>query len=133
MEIRYCTNCLFPETKPDLLFDEEGVCSACRAAEDKDKGIDWDQREKQFFEIIDHYKLPEGQTGWDCIVPVSGGKDSTYQAYFMKEVCGLNPLCVCFETTMVTEIGQKNLDNLTKMGMDVIHLKRITKHIKKWS
>lgn len=131
MEIRYCTNCLFPETKPDLLFDEEGVCSACRAAEDKDKGIDWDQREKQFFEIIDHYKLPEGQTGWDCIVPVSGGKDSTYQAYFMKEVCGLNPLCVCFETTMVTEIGQKNLDNLTKMGMDVIHFKKNNEAYKK--
>jgi N-acetyl sugar amidotransferase len=124
MQIRYCSNCLFPETKPDLLFNEEGVCSACTAAKEKDKDIDWDERERQFHEIIDHYRLPEGKTGWDCIVPVSGGKDSTYQAYFMKEVCGLNPLCVCFETTMVTEIGQQNLDNLTKMGMDVIHFKK---------
>lgn len=124
MKIRYCSRCLFPETKPDLSFNDEGVCSACTAAEEKDKGIDWSKREKQFYEIINHYRLPEGELGWDCIVPVSGGKDSTYQAYFMKEVCGLNPLCVCFETTMVTEIGQQNLDNLTKMGLDVIHFKK---------
>jgi N-acetyl sugar amidotransferase len=57
-------------------------------------------------------------------VPVSGGKDSTYQAYFMKYVCGLNPLLVCFETTSITELGRENLDNLSKMGMDVIHFKK---------
>jgi N-acetyl sugar amidotransferase len=124
MKIRYCKNCLYPETKPDLHFDEKGVCSACIAAELKDKGIAWEQREKEFYEIINHYKIPGGKTGYDCIVPVSGGKDSTYQAYFMKEVCGLNPLCVCFETTAVTELGQKNLDNLSDMGMDVIHFKK---------
>lgn len=124
MEIRYCKVCLFPETKPDLNFNEEGVCSACIAADQKEKGIDWQQREKDFHDIIGHYKLPEDKTGYDCIVPVSGGKDSTYQAYFMKYVCGLNPLCVCFETTAVTELGQRNLDNLTKMGMDLIHFKK---------
>jgi len=124
MKIRYCNNCLYPETKPDLYFNERGVCSACVAAELKDKGIDWKQREKEFNEIINHYRIPEGKTGYDCIVPVSGGKDSTYQAYFMKEVCGLNPLCVCFETTAVTELGQKNLDNLSNMGLDVIHFKK---------
>jgi N-acetyl sugar amidotransferase len=124
MQIRYCKKCLYPETKPDLHFNEEGVCSACIAAEQKDKGIDWKQREKDFKDIVEHYKLPPGKIGYDCLIPVSGGKDSTYQAYFMKEVCGLNPLCVCFETTAVTELGQKNLDNLTKMGMDVIHFKK---------
>lgn len=124
MEIKYCSNCLFPETKPDLSFNEEGVCSACTAAELKNKGIDWEERAKQFHEIVDHYRLPKGKTGWDCIVPVSGGKDSTYQAYFMKEVCGLNPLCVCFETTSITPLGQKNLDNLSKMGIDVIYFKK---------
>jgi hypothetical protein len=83
MEIRYCKKCLFPETKPDLHFDEEGVCSACVAAEQKDKGIDWEQRARDFNDIVSHYKLPEGQTGYDCLIPVSGGKDSTYQAYFI--------------------------------------------------
>jgi N-acetyl sugar amidotransferase len=124
MKIRYCKKCVYPETKPDLHFDENGICSACVAAEQKDKGIDWKQREVDFNSIVSHFKLPKGKIGYDCLIPVSGGKDSTYQAYFMKEVCGLNPLCVCFETTAVTELGQRNLDNLTKMGMDVIHFKK---------
>lgn len=122
--LKYCTKCLFPETKPDLAFNEIGVCSACLAAEEKDKGIDWLQREIEFKKIVSHYKKKNGETGWDCIIPVSGGKDSTYQAYFMKEVCGMNPLCVCFETTFITELGRQNLDNLSKMGMDVIHFKK---------
>ena len=120
MSIRYCSRCLFPETKPDLSFDDRGVCSACIAADEKHKGIDWEQRKREFLEIVDFYKKPKDAIGWDCIVPVSGGKDSTYQAYFMKYVCGMNPLCVCFETTCVTELGQKNLDNLSEMGMDVL-------------
>jgi len=124
MEIKYCSKCLFPETKPDLSFDTNGVCSACNAAVEKDSHIDWDAREKDFYEIIENYRKKDGEPGWDCIVPVSGGKDSTYQAYFMKYVCGLNPLCVCFETTAVTELGQRNLDNLSEMGMDVIHFKK---------
>jgi N-acetyl sugar amidotransferase len=124
MNIRYCKKCLFPETKPDLHFNDEGVCSACTAAEQKNKGIDWAQREIEFKKIVEHYRLPKGKIGYDCLIPVSGGKDSTYQAYFMKEVCGLNPLCVCFETTAVTDIGQRNLDNISKMGIDVIHFKK---------
>ena len=124
MRIRYCKRCLFPETKPDLHFNDEGVCSACTASDQKHEGIDWKQRELDFKKIVDHYRLPAGETGYDCLIPVSGGKDSTYQAYFMKEICGLNPLCVCFETTAVTEVGQKNLDNISKMGIDVIHFKK---------
>lgn len=124
IEVKHCKRCLFPETKPDLYFNDEGVCSACMAAEAKNKNIDWRQRKKDFFTIIDHFKLKENEIGYDCLIPVSGGKDSTYQAYFMKEVCGLNPLCVCFETTMVTEVGQQNLDNISKMGIDVIHFKK---------
>jgi N-acetyl sugar amidotransferase len=124
MHIKYCKKCLFPETKPDLFFNEEGICSACIAADLKHAGIDWEKREKDFYQVIDHFRLSRGSRGYDCIVPVSGGKDSTYQAYFMKYVCGLNPLLVCFETTIVTELGQQNLDNLSKMGMDVIHFKK---------
>lgn len=124
MEIRYCNKCVFPETKPDLSFNENGTCSACIAAEEKNKGIDWDLRAKEFEEIIGYYRKPANEIGYDCLIPVSGGKDSTYQAYYMKYVCGMNPLCVCFETTMVTEVGQKNLDNISKMGIDVIHFKK---------
>jgi len=122
MELKFCKTCLFPESKPDLLFDDEGICSACNASKNKDLGIDWKKRENDFFQIINKYKK-EG-AGYDCLIPVSGGKDSTYQAYFMKEVCGLNPLCVCFETTTPTEIGNRNLDNISKLGIDVIHFKK---------
>ncbi len=124
MKIKYCKKCLFPETKPDLAFNEEGVCSACTAADNKNKGIDWKAREEEFYKIIDHFRLPKGQIGYDCLIPVSGGKDSTYQAFFMKEVCGLNPLCVCFETTNLTELGQRNIDNISKMGIDLIYFKK---------
>jgi N-acetyl sugar amidotransferase len=124
MEIKYCNKCLFPETKPDLAFNELGVCSACTAAENKNIGIDWKTREEDFYKIIEHYRLPKGKVGYDCLIPVSGGKDSTYQAYFMKEICGLNPLCVCFETTNLTELGQKNIDNISKMGIDLIYFKK---------
>ncbi len=124
MNIRYCSRCLFPETKPDLFFNDEGVCSACEAAALKHNLIDWVQREKDFYTIINKYKKHESEVGYDCLIPVSGGKDSTYQAYFMKEVCGLNPLCVCFETTNLTDVGQKNLDNISKMGIDVIYFKK---------
>jgi len=124
MELRYCNTCLFPETKPDLFFNEEGVCSACQGASKKIENIDWAQREKDFYTIIEKYKLKDNQTGYDCLIPVSGGKDSTYQVYFMKEVCKMNPLCVCFETTNLTELGQKNIDNISKMGVDVIYFKK---------
>lgn len=124
MNIRYCKQCLFPETKPDLFFNEEGVCSACVASEQKDISIDWEQRKEDFFKVVERYKKKDNERGYDCLIPVSGGKDSTYQAYFIKEVCGMNPLCVCFETTAVTELGQRNLDNISKMGIDVIHFKK---------
>lgn len=124
MDIKFCKSCLFPETKPDLHFNDDGICSACVGANNKDVNIDWDKRAQEFSRIIDKFRLPENEIGYDCLIPVSGGKDSTYQAYFMKFVCKMNPLCVCFETTMTTELGRQNLDNISKMGMDVIHFKK---------
>ena len=121
MKLNYCKKCLFPETKPDLYF-EEGICQACINAEKKDLLIDWEERKKDFEQLIKKFR--KKGLGYDCLIPVSGGKDSTYQAYLMKEVFGLNPLCVCFETTYATEIGNRNLDNLSKLGIDLIHFKK---------
>ena len=122
MYLKYCEICLFPETKPDLSFNQNGICSACLSNEKKSSSIDWDKRKNEFEEIIENYRKKD--EGYDCLIPVSGGKDSTYQAYLMKEVYGMNPLCVCFETTYSTELGNQNLDNISKMGIDVIHFKK---------
>ena len=101
MNLKYCKKCVFPNSKPDLSFDKDGICSACKSAEQKNSGIDWVKQKIEFEKIINQYR--KNEIGYDCLIPVSGGKDSTYQAYFMKEVYGMNPLCVCFETTAPTE------------------------------
>ena len=82
---------------------KKGVCSACIAAEAKDKSIDWEQRKKDFYSIIEKFRLNKDQIGYDCLIPVSGGKDSSFQAYFMKKVCGMNPLCVCSSFLRIAE------------------------------
>ena len=118
--MKICTKCVMPNTKPDLHFDENGVCDACRSQESKNKEIDWKAREKEFLKLVKSYKShPE----YDCVIGVSGGKDSTYQVLKVLEL-GLNPLCVCFEPTIPTEIGRKNLENLNNLGVDLIHIKR---------
>jgi len=121
--MKYCKRCLFPDTKPDLYFDEEGVCDACRSAEKKhnaEEGIDWAVREKEFKEILDKYRSKDGSK-YDCIIPVSGGKDSTFQAYAMKIIHKMNPLAVTFDQFDSTETSKHNLDVLRSIGVDHIH------------
>ena len=78
-----------PATRPEQVFDEDDVCNACRKVGEK-KQIDWNQREKEFHEILSRYRSDGSQ--YDCIIPVSGGKDSCYQAITMKEKYKMNPL-----------------------------------------
>ena len=118
--MKFCTKCVMPDTKPDLHFDENGVCDACRSQEAKNQKIDWIKREKDFLDIVKQHKK---NSDYDCIIGVSGGKDSTFQVIKAKEL-GLNPLCICFEPTIPTEIGRKNLDNLNHLGVDLLHVKR---------
>src|SRR5262245_18788027 len=87
--VRYCRRCLFPETKPDRSIDAEGICDACRSAEVKLE-IDWDQRAAELEEILERYRSKDG-SNYDCVVPVSGGKDSTYQVMKILEL-GYRPL-----------------------------------------
>jgi len=118
--MKICTKCVMPNTKPDLHFDENGVCDACKSQESKNKEIDWEAREKEFLKLVKSYK---SHPDYDCVIGVSGGKDSTYQVLKVLEL-GLNPLCICFEPTIPTEIGRKNLENLNNLGVDLIHIKR---------
>jgi len=109
-----------PNTKPDLSFDEEGVCDACRSAEMKGT-IDWEARETEFRELVSRFKNKSGGN-YDCVIPISGGKDSHYQAYMARKY-GLNPLMVNFEATLRNELGRKNLENIRQFG-DLLEFKK---------
>lgn len=118
--MKFCKKCVMPSTKPDLHFDENGICDACRSQDSKNIEIDWKQRENEFLEIVKKNKV---HPDYDCIIGVSGGKDSTFQVLKILEL-GLNPLCICFEPTIPTKIGRENLENLNNLGVDLIHIKR---------
>ncbi len=116
--IKYCCNCVYPETKPDLTFDEDGVCDACRFANVKD-ATDWDSRRKELVEIFNKFKSKDG-SNYDCVIPISGGKDSHFQTYMVKEEFGLNPLCVSYHLPEFTDLGRKNIENLKNLGVDCL-------------
>lgn len=100
-----CARCLLPSSKPDLFIDSEGVCSACRAFEARDE-IDWSKREQEFRDLV-----RRGPGPYDCIVPVSGGKDSHAQVIKCREL-GLRPLAVNARTCHLSTLGRTNLDNI---------------------
>jgi N-acetyl sugar amidotransferase len=108
-----------PETKPDLLIDPEGVCNACRSFERRAE-VDWDARRAELVDILDRYRSRDSQT-YDCIVPVSGGKDSTTQTIRLLEL-GMNPLCVTATTDMLSDLGRRNIENIKRLGVDSIEV-----------
>jgi N-acetyl sugar amidotransferase len=111
----YCTLCFLPSTKPDLYISDSGLCAACVAYKER-KIVDWAQRKKEFVEIIERVRST-GKSKWDCIVPVSGGKDSTAQVLKVLEL-GLNPLCVTSTTCDLSELGRMNIENIKQLGVD---------------
>lgn len=119
--MQFCSSCVMPDTKPDLHFDENGVCDACRSAQRKHSEINWQEREEAFQQLIQKFKNPSA--AYDCVIPVSGGKDSTHQVLIALDY-GLKPLCVSFEPTYPTELGKRNLENLGRLGVDVIQFRK---------
>ena len=112
--LKYCVRCVMPHTKPDLHIDGEGVCNACRAYERR-KEVDWTARRAELLDVLARYR--RNGSNWDCIVPVSGGKDSTYQVVRMLQL-GLNPLCVTSTTCDLSDLGRRNIENLKRLGVD---------------
>jgi N-acetyl sugar amidotransferase len=108
-----------PDTKPDLQLDNKGVCNACRSYE-KRKEVDWDARHKELLLILEKYRRSDG-LNWDCIVPVSGGKDSTYQVVRILQL-GLNPLCITSSTCDLSALGRQNITNLKNLGVDYVEI-----------
>ena len=115
--MKYCKECLLPDTKPDLWFTDEGVCAACVAFKDREV-IDWDNKSKELVEILE-WGRKESKSKWDCVIPVSGGKDSTKQVLVVQDL-GFNPLCVVSTTCDLSEYGEKNIRNLNNLGVDMI-------------
>ena len=124
MKMRYCKRCLQPDTRPGILFDEQQVCYACKFEASK-QGIDWAAREAELRDIAAEAKKKRKEQGgsYDCIVGVSGGKDSLFQAVYAKEKLGLHPLLVNCMPDEITEIGRKNIENLNRLGFDIISIR----------
>lgn len=115
--IRYCRVCVTPQTRPNLIIDEQGVCSGCRNFQAR-QFVNWDRRLEDLRAILDHHRNP---SGYDCIVPVSGGKDSHTQVLKMLEL-GMRPLAVTASTCHLSALGRRNLDNIARLGVDHIEV-----------
>jgi len=115
--MKYCKKCIMPATRPEQVFNDEGICNACLTVGKKTE-IDWDSRKKQFESILSKYRSDGSK--YDCIIPVSGGKDSCYQAIVMRDKYNMNPLCVNHSPCELTQVGRENLEFLSDQGFDII-------------
>ena len=121
--MKFCTRCIMPDTRPHITFDRNGVCIACQNNERK-KNIKWDERFHELEKLCDKYRRKnEGE--YDCIIAVSGGKDSHYQVYVMKELMRMNPLLITVEDFFTTtEAGKHNLQNISEaFGCNIVSFK----------
>lgn len=116
--MQYCKKCVTPNTRPALEFNQDGICSACEMALKKTK-INWKERKKNLEAILDRHRRTHNHD-YDCIVPVSGGKDSIYQVHIAKNIFNMNPLCITWRSLARTNRGQENLNALRNMGVDHI-------------
>lgn len=115
-----CKRCLYNTSHPlGLVLDDEGICSGCRIHEEKDS-LNWNDRWQKLEKLVKEYRSPTTKT-YDCIVPVSGGMDSYFIVYIVKEKLGLNPLLVTYNKYWNTPVGIRNLANLRiKFNCDIL-------------
>jgi len=122
--MKYCKKCVMPNTRPGITFNKDGVCSACQAYSER-KTVDFNDRFEELKTLCDKYRGVNGPDGFDCMIAVSGGKDSHFQTYIIKEKLGMNPLLVTVEDNFpLTDAGVHNLHNISEaFGCDVISMK----------
>lgn len=123
MKMKFCKKCIMPNTRPGITFNEDGVCIACQNNERK-KDVDWDARMEELKKLCDRYRREQpGQ--YDCIIAVSGGKDSHYQVHVMKELMNMNPLLITVEDFFtMTEAGKHNVRNISEaFGCNLVAFK----------
>lgn len=117
--LRWCSNCLSMSTRPRITFDERGFCNACRWMERK-KTLDWSAREKELETLLDKHR--SNGDGFDCLVPVSGGKDGSYVAYKLKHEYGMNPLALTVTPALALSLGDENLKAFIASGYNHISI-----------
>lgn len=120
--MEFCSRCLYSSSHPlNLVIDDEGICSGCRVHEEKDL-LDWNKRENKLKEILDLYKNKSGNN-YDCIIPVSGARDSYFIVDLIKNKLGMNPLLVTYNKHYNTDVGVRNLAELRiKFDCDIMTL-----------
>ena len=116
-DVCWCSNCLTMSTRPRITFDERGWCNACVWTEKK-KTLQWDVREKELANLLDKHRRSDGC--FDCLVPVSGGKDGSYVAYNLKHKHGMNPLALTVTPALSLELGDRNLRAFVESGFNHI-------------
>jgi len=116
----YCCKCPQPDTRPGIVFDDEQVCSACYQAELRES-VNWGRREEELRVISETVKEKNGD--FDCVIGVSGGKDSHFQAFYARDNLGLKPLLVNCAPENFTNVGRANLENLVSHGFDLISIR----------
>ena len=130
-EVSYCQSCVISNQRPNsaieynhvkgvkketIFFDDSGICDACRLSTKKQSSIDWEQREKQLWDLCDQFRSKDGS--FDCICPGSGGKDSFYASHILKNKYGMHPLTVTWAPHMYTDWGWKNFQSWIHAGHD---------------
>jgi len=118
--MKYCKTCLQTDTRPGIKFNSEGICPACDYYFNIHLKADFDERFRILEELIKNHKGKD--SNFDCIIGVSGGKDSTRQALWVRDKLGLTPLLVClsYPPEQITKRGSNNISNLINLGFDTI-------------
>ena len=118
--MKYCKTCLQSDTRPGIKFNSEGICPACDYYFNIHLKADFDERFRILEELIKNHKGKD--SNFDCIIGVSGGKDSTRQALWVRDKLGLTPLLVClsYPPEQITKRGSNNISNLINLGFDTI-------------
>ena len=127
--VQRCKRCLLLETHDTVLFDDAGICNVCRNIEHKQQKIDWKARGEELARLLDEYR---GKHAYDCIVPFSGGKDSTYTLWALVEQYRLKPLVVCFDHGFMRPTVLANTERtIRKLGVDFLKFRANWKVVKK--
>src|SRR4030042_682991 len=116
-DLKRCTKCVLPETHETIVFDEEGVCNICRQHEYKQTAIDWETQKRELDTIVATYR---DKYDYDCIVPFSGGKDSTWTLYYLVKEYGIKPLVVRFDHGFLRpNLLENTIRTIRKLGVDL--------------